>query len=337
MWTTKLRGVGRASHPSRSGIAMMTVLAAVALAVANATPVGATFPGENGRIAYARYDPDIEDFRLFTANPDGSRVRRLSPGGGTFPDWSPTSTRIAYDFWDGGAQQLATIDPDGENMVQITSGPGIHEVPSWSPDGDKIIFNYSPLLPWEPGFFTSIYVVDSDGSDQRALGVVSPDAFDVEPKYSPDGRYVAFVRLRLDAEGNQQMAIYVMRADGSHVRRLTRWDFGVEHPKWSPDSQWIIFNGGGRHNPDSGSNRAIYLIRRDGTDLDAIYRTRRSTALTKPGFSPNGHKVLFVCAKLRPVFNENLCVMNLRGFDVRTITRTPEFEQHPAWGSATKL
>lgn len=301
-----------------------------------AAPVGATFPGENGRIAYARVDPETGEFRLFTANPNGSHRTRLSPGFGSNPDWSPDSARLAFDFWDGTGVQIASIDPDGDNLIQLTSGPAVHENASWTPDGKSIIYGQSPPFGDDSPFFTSIYIMNSDGTDARPLGVVSPDAFDVEPKISPDGRYVTFMRLRFNTEGNQRMAIYVMRADGSHVRRLTKWDYGVEHPKWSPDSRWIIFNGGARRNPASGSNRAIYLIHPDGSGLHAIYRARKGTALTKPGFSPNGSKVLFVCAKLRPTFNENLCTMSLRGFNVRTVVHSARHEQLPAWGSAPR-
>ena len=176
--------------------------------------------------------------------------------------------------------------------------------------------------------------MNSDGTNPHPIGEVSHAAFDVEPKISPDGKRIVFMRLRFDDAGNQEMALHVMRVDGSQVRRITAWDYGVEHPKWSPDSRWIIFNGGRRHDPSSGSNRAIYLIRPDGSGLHAIHRAGPNAALTKPGFSPDGREVLFVCTTFRPVFTEELCVMDRTGAHVRRITDTPIPEQHPAWGSA---
>lgn len=332
--TTTHRRSGGATHDFKASTIARVSLAVVALAIVSATPAAATFPGQNGRIAYARFDPAIEDFALFTSNPNGSHVTRLSPGAGVNPDWSADSDRLAYDFWDGTGVQIVTIGPDGGNLVQLTSGPAVHENASWSPDGKTIVYGQSPPFGDQDPFFTSIYIMNSDGTGAHPVGVVSPDAFDVEPSYSPDGRHIAFMRLRVDVDGNQQMAIHVMRADGSHVRRITRWDYGVEHPKWSPDSRWIIFNGGWRRNPDSGSNKAIYLVHPDGSDLHAIYRVRRGTGLTKPSFSPNGKKVLFVCATTGASFNENLCIMNITGFTVRTVTHTVRNEQQPDWGSA---
>jgi Tol biopolymer transport system component len=116
-----------------------------------------TFPGENGRIAFCRYDPTIGNYDLYTANPDGSGLRQLTLVPSFMSDWSSDGTRIAPDFFEpDGNQQVATINSDGTNLKQITSGRGIHEVPSWSPDGFQIAFDYSPLLPDEPGFFTSL-------------------------------------------------------------------------------------------------------------------------------------------------------------------------------------
>src|SRR5262245_43510560 len=119
----------------------------VLLALA-AIPALATFPGENGRIAFGRRDPNIGDFDLYTANSDGSDIQQLTFVPSFFSDWRADGNRIAFDFVDAdGNEQIATINPDGSNQQQITFGPGIHEVPSWSPDGIHISLDYSTPFP----------------------------------------------------------------------------------------------------------------------------------------------------------------------------------------------
>jgi Tol biopolymer transport system component len=96
-------------------------------------------------------------------------------------------------------------------MQQITFGPGIHEVPSWSPTGTQIAFDYSPLSPDDPTFTTSIFVMNSDGSNPHA---VTNAGFDVE-RASPDGTRIAFSCIRGAAMDSAERR-FVVNPDGSN-------------------------------------------------------------------------------------------------------------------------
>jgi Tol biopolymer transport system component len=203
----------------------VALLATIASLMAHCTLAFATFPGKNGRIAFGRFDPQIGWFRLYTALGDGSDARPLTHVPSSFSDWCPDGKRIAFDFFDvNGNEQIATINPDGSELKQITFGSGIHEVPSWSPDGSEIAFDYSPLSPDDPNFFTSIYVMGADGSSPHQITEES-GTFDVEPKFSPDGTQIAFVRIKLNQLANdfQPQAVFVVNSDGTKVRQLTPW------------------------------------------------------------------------------------------------------------------
>jgi Tol biopolymer transport system component len=198
----------------------MLIALAIALAVlGGAMPAAAGDRPVNGRISFGRFDPALGDFSIWAANPDGTHQKRLTHVPSFFSDWSPDGHGIAFDFADDTGVHIATMDPNGRHVRQLTFGEGIQEVPKWSPDGRWITFNASAQFPDEPGFHTDIWIMRADGSHKRQL---TRSGFDVEPVFSPDGRRIAFGRITNDAEG--EVAIYVVGVDGATcARSCHRW------------------------------------------------------------------------------------------------------------------
>src|SRR5690348_3864915 len=86
----------------------------------------ATFPGQNGPIAFRSFDPATGAFPLLRANSDGTSVTVLTERPGFFSDWAPDGRRIAFDFFDDqGNEQIATAGAHGRNPQVITSGTGM--------------------------------------------------------------------------------------------------------------------------------------------------------------------------------------------------------------------
>jgi Tol biopolymer transport system component len=336
----------------------MTALAVAVGAAALAAPAQATYPGVNGRIAFVRWNEATGDnFSLWTANPDGSHQTLAaalpSPFGDS--DWSADGRHLAFDFFDASSdEQIAVVDPDGSHLRQLTFGQDLHETPSYSPDGSQIIYDSSLLRPEEPGFHTTLWVMNADGSDQRPLPGASTDAFDVEPHFSPDGRSIAFVRIRkgMGTVGNQQAALLVMRRDGSGVRQLTSWGRSIElgNSPWSPDGRWITYWDAAdiaaplaSHTGAGQASRSVHLIHPDGTGDRTLYQGVADTGGARPTFSPDGTKVMFQCLTGEPFFDSDLCVVNSDGTGVVDLTNTPStpvehhYEKGPSWGSAPLL
>jgi Tol biopolymer transport system component len=312
-----------------------------------AAPAGATFPGENGPILFRTLDFDTGfGTSLLRANPDGTGVTAINRRPGGFSDWRADGRRIVFEFLQrDGDVQIASARPDGSGVRVLTSGPGIHEIPSWSPSGRRIVFGYSPHTPDEPEFRTRLMTMRPDGSRTRPLPMRRP-GFDVEPRYSPNGRWIAFARLRkLNDKGDFKTALMIVRARGGRVRRLTPWaDWPAqltprnkvpEHPTWSPDSRWILFN--------LGPNGTIRAMRPDGSDRRTIVPAREGFGGHKPQYSPDGRQILFVCEKQGTLpeppegQNDDICVMNADGSNVVNLTNTPEkWENWPSWGPAPR-
>jgi Tol biopolymer transport system component len=336
-----MRGHPKTAGGGRSGVsdwatARRTLLiTALALTIIGSTvaTAQATFPGKNGPIAYRTFDFNTGfGVPLFRAQPDGTQITELSQLPGFFTDWRADGRRIAFDFFEEDFdEQIATMRPNGTRVRVLTSGPGIHEVPSWSPNGRRIVFDFSPEPdPNTPGFHTRLWRMRADGSHQRPLPM-SKKGFDVEPKYSPNGNRIAFGRLRITDEDFQQ-AIFVVKTKGNHrVRRLTPWELSSEHPTWSPDGRWIIFNNA----PDG----TIQVMRPNGRKRHTIVPASVGFGGHKPWFSPNGKRILFMCENQGtlldppPDYNEDICTMKTDGSEIVHVIDTPDtLENWPSWG-----
>ena len=93
----------------------------------------------------------------------------------------------------------------------------------------------------ESAYRSAIWVVPVDGSDEPRQ-FTSGERRDASPRWSPDGRPLAFASNRDgEDEAKAKAQLYVMPADGGEPRKLTDGDESVEAIAWSPDSTRIAF------------------------------------------------------------------------------------------------
>lgn len=314
----------------RNKLTLLSLVVAL-LGTGNAVPAQATEADDNGRITFGRFDPDLGDFSIWAANPDGTGQRRLTDVPSFFSDWSPDGRRIAYDFADDTGVHIATMGPNGRRVRQLTSTPGIQEVPRWSPDGRWIVFDAYRPRPGEP-FSTSIWIMRADGSRPRQL---SFDGFDVEPVFSPDGTQIAFARITGETpSGDTLEAVYVMNTDGTGLHEVVAPRPGLEHPDWSPDGRWISFNIAPEA-AGSPATGAVVVVRPDGSGLRVLRRASEQLQFFKAVWSPNGRQLLVGCFDVQAQIDK-LCVMDADGSDVSiAVDESPDFVNFPAWGSHT--
>ena len=101
------------------------------------------------------------------------------------------------------------------------------------------------------------------------------------PAWSRDGRRIAF-----DRERSGERALYVMRADGSRVRRIDIGVMHAENPTWSPDGSRLAFQG--CHGEAECEPHSIFVVRTNGSGLRRIAPNG-----TDPVWSPNGRWIAY--------------------------------------------
>jgi dipeptidyl aminopeptidase/acylaminoacyl peptidase len=113
--------------------------------------------------------------------------------------------------------------------------------PRLSPDGRRVAYVVSRTDEEGNAYRTAIWVAALDGSEEPRQ-FTSGERNDGSPRWSPDGRWLAFVSNREgDDEKKSKGQLYVLPADGGEPRKLTDGKESVESLTWSPDSSRIAF------------------------------------------------------------------------------------------------
>lgn len=141
--------------------------------------------------------------------------------------------------------------------------------PSLSPDGKRLAFSY----------MGDIWVVSSEGG--TAVRLTVHPAHDIRPRFSPDGKWIAFNSNR---EGNYD--IYLMPATGGRPKRLTLHSADDVLGDWSPDGRWIVFSSNRDHRFSQ-----IYLLEVETGYVRRL--TSDETYLHSPIFSLDGRYIVF--------------------------------------------
>jgi Tol biopolymer transport system component len=166
------------------------------------------------------------------------------------PAWFPSGKKIAYQ---AAGIEVLTLNARGKatKTTRLTSDGA---EPAISPNGKKIAFASHRDGDAE------IYVMRSDipeGPNNRPGKLTDNATYsDSQPDWSPDGSRIVYSSAR----GGNWEDIFVMRADGSGKKNLTRNPARDQHPVFSPDGRWVAFD----------SDRNLWKMRIDGTRLTQL-------------------------------------------------------------------
>ena len=263
---------------------------------------------------------------IYVMNADGNNQRRLTnhPARDYAPSWSPDGKRIVFISERDGhpdrapgwfTSEIYVMDADGSNQINLTNHPSADSSPSWSPDGQRIVFQ-SDRDNGGRGHNIEIYVMDADGGNQQNL-TNTPNA-DEDPSWSPDGERIVFSAQREGHVENKfgiTSEIYVMDADGGNQQRLTENRNNDWHPSWSPDGKRITFMSDRKGDFVSFD---IYVMDADGGNQQKLTNHRDWDG--SPSWSPDSQRI---------VFNSNrdgkseIYVMDADGGNLQNLTNNP--------------
>ncbi len=226
---------------------------------------------------------------------------------------------------------LFTVRPNGSALTKLPISVGaFNGDPAYSPDGKQISFDQD-IGPSQPNVH-GIFIAHTDGSQARRLttGIRSRNASDTESQWSPDGKRLAFTRVKNHLEA----AVFVVNLDGSGLSRLTPWKLDAASPDWSRDGTKILFNSYFDGRP--GKSSTIYSIRPDGSHRTALTDPRAAAQSFRPSWSPDGTRILFT--RFTPIGRAgrvDLYTMSPKGTALRRVTNMPQAGPTNAdWGTA---
>jgi len=169
--------------------------------------------------------------------------------------------------------------PGEARTVDIDVSEGTWMSLDVSPDGKTIAFD----------LLGDIYLLPIGGGEARAIN--SGLNWSMQPRFSPDGAEIAFVS---DAGGGDN--VWIMEADGSAARQLTREDFRLlNNPWWSPDGAWIAARKHFTTERSLGTGE-VWLYHRDGGSGVAVVERpdeKFQKEVGEPAFSPDGRYIYF--------------------------------------------
>ena len=243
-------------------------------------------------IVYSSIQPANWDLYLF--DEPGTAPSALTTHGGLDynPVVSPDGRWVVFTSERTGSPDLYVLDLETRGAPrELVAGDAMDDAAAFSPDGRTLAFVSTRAS--NPDVWVTPFAPEGPAGDAEPVNLTANDAGDYNPVFSPDGTQILFSSSRDAAAPPSPTAgapgayeageLYVMRADGTDVRRLTddaAWDGS---PAWAPDGQSIGF-----YSQRDGPAR-IFRMRADGSDVEPV--SVEGEAALSPTFDRDGRVV----------------------------------------------
>ena len=232
---------------------------------------------------------------VYIMNPDGSEQARLTdhPENDMNAVWSPTGEQILFISDRDGKRDLYLMAPDGSNIrhhfkKERKRNSTLRDYPTWSPDGKQFAYMH---INWDKDIY-AIHITNLGEQEENFL------ANGFHPAWSPGGAEIACMLLK-----DGRMTLINVRT-GAQKRILPRKELGGQtSPSWSAMADKLAFSWNNNPLPPDfkrgdklpegwADKRTIYIVNRDGTDLQQLVDEAGPEA-ENPVLSPSGNEVLY--------------------------------------------
>jgi dipeptidyl aminopeptidase/acylaminoacyl peptidase len=318
---------------------------------------GVAWSHDGGWLAFLSDKEQPGQLQLYVARPAGDEMRRVTKAAGFLadPQWSPDGKRLAVLQTAGARQAIGATQPSAREIgvveehvaeqrlavVELDSGemrlisPADHHVYEydWSPDGERMAAIAAPGSGDNNWYIAKLYVLDVAAG--RMTPLADPHMQIAMPRWSPDGRTIAFIGGLMSDEGLNGGDIFLLPAEGGQPRNVTPdWKASASWLGWSASSQQLMFaehvdGGSGLASLDVGSGEIDSLW----TGPETITATARGFGVT-PGISlsQDGRR----SAIIRHSFQHPPEIWTGPAGDWKRLTRANE-KLRPGWGETESL
>ena len=181
---------------------------------------------------------------LFVSRADGSDERPLLTSDSVDYNsvWSPDGKWIVFTSERNGSADLYRVKLDGTGLERLTDNPAYDDQAAFSPDGQQIVF-----VSTRASGTADLWILDLGTRKARPL---THGGGNFRPAWSPDGKWIAFTSDRgspIQRDGGGQWwvhlqiaDIYLIRPDGSGLKRITNDGNFCGGPKWTADNRHLI-------------------------------------------------------------------------------------------------
>ncbi len=207
-------------------------------------------------------------------------------------EWMPSGSEVVFSI----NSDIYAVSMDGTSLRALvitglgnTSGSNTTAF-SVAPDGSRMVYATCQFYDDTEGYyFHELALVDLSRTDASPQRLTSNQTFDYYPMWSPDGRYIAYLRGHhydaYDDFGDHTLGgLHVVRHDGADSRAVRGGEALVGPPRWSPDGRWLAFL-----NDDGEAGLGLYVVNADRT-----VRRRLSHAVSEVSWAPDSRQLAFI-------------------------------------------
>jgi eukaryotic-like serine/threonine-protein kinase len=213
-------------------------------------------------------------------------------------------------------------------LVPMTATRGTESWPTFSPDGKQVAFSWEGENATGSGVPNrNIWLKIIGASEARQLTTEGAD--DSSPSWSPDGRQIAFLRVRREEQEESASTIYLVSPLGGSARKVSDLRAEVSQVSWSPDGHWLAVSRARHVGEGSGGSAGIYLVPLEGDEPRQLTTPQPEGYDVHPAFSPDGRHLAYASCGGGPTPPCHLDVIDL-GADLRPSGAPRRLSKRPA-------